>query len=668
VDIRQKLADNSYFEIAYQNKKGRMVLKRDLLEFIFSHDLKPSSPDYKDACKAWFSTNFPKLRESQREKMLKHFVYKTKAMYEKLQSNPSGMMKQSFFSRQFTIPYEDEKITTVPLKKIPADNSKVTSTCGILYLDPSSLSAFPDTKIVSKDGFILNMNRAVLASISPLLRSIIKDIDTKEDMFVFLDINESDLKTFHQFATVGVIDSVQMNSDTKANFGTLGINLDQLTFDSIKKEESLGDDGRTLCYAKIIEVKAESELLMEGETFVRTHAIKHCILNSYNLRSEELVKLLSQHYLQFHGRQIIRDVANIKAEQTMNGSDGKILEERTNKRKQDLKPRHCVDQLEVVSETAEDICNRNSSGSKDKLVDEPLPLGENGQKLQAQLLFDSMIQSMIDKGEISDEENPKEEKRRKKKEEKESITTCIACGKLFFKYRLTEHLAAAGIYHNNKCPRCPGVEFSTWSEHQEHQTKFHNGVYFSRCKHCPEYFENPTLLRHHFIHAHKKDKAKKEQCSECGLFVSGVRQHKQIVHGKEESRPYQCEVCKKRFVYKSALNTHMKSHRKFCCTKCGKNITEAQSNVHNLLYHTPEHEKPFICSICDPVKGFIYKKFYDDHMNIHDGVKPHVCKLCPGVGYASLGNLNAHIRATHQGKKRKSKLRNNEDTEFSKAE
>jgi len=47
----------------------------------------------------------------------------------------------------------------------------------------------------------------------------------------------------------------------------------------------------------------------------------------------------------------------------------------------------------------------------------------------------------------------------------------------------------------------------------------------------------------HVIPARKKDKTKKEQSSECGLFVLGIRQHNQIMHGKEELRPYQCEVC-----------------------------------------------------------------------------------------------------------------------------
>ena len=74
-----------------------------------------------------------------------------------------------------------------------------------------------------------------------------------------------------------------------------------------------------------------------------------------------------------------------------------------------------------------------------------------------------------------------------------------------------------------------------------------------------------------------------------------------------------------------------------------------------LQFHTPEDKKPFVCLLCDPVKGFVQKEQYDDHQNVHMELKPHRCELCPNVAYASRANLAAHNRATHQGKKRKPK-------------
>ena len=54
-------------------------------------------------------------------------------------------------------------------------------------------------------------------------------------------------------------------------------------------------------------------------------------------------------------------------------------------------------------------------------------------------------------------------------------------------------------------------------------------------------------------------------------------------------------------------------------------------------------------------KGFVEQNMYEDHMNVHMGKKPHICHVCPNAAYASKGNLAAHLRATHQGRKRKPK-------------
>jgi len=276
-----------------------------------------------------------------------------------------------------------------------------------------------------------------------------------------------------------------------------------------------------------------------------------------------------------------------------------------------------------------------------------------------------MIKNMKANGEITEEDIAEEDKTNP---EEESISVCITCGQMFeTKFKLAMHMRQRGINHNNKCPRCPEVEFSSWPEHQEHQKKVHGRLFFSRCKHCPFEncaFENRQHLNAHYIDTHKKDVEQtkmtprfkaREQCSECGLFVSDIKRHRQVRHGPQVKQ-YQCGSCKKWYLGKSDLRKHMKHvHNMICCVACGKKIPEAKFGEHNLYHHTPEHEKPFVCSICVPIKGFVAKGQYDDHLNIHNGIKPHVCKLCPNVSYASRGNLAAHTRATHQGKKRKPK-------------
>ena len=94
-----------------------------------------------------------------------------------------------------------------------------------------------------------------------------------------------------------------------------------------------------------------------------------------------------------------------------------------------------------------------------------------------------------------------------------------------------------------------------------------------------------------------------------------------------------------------------KEHNIVPCEHCGKIFPKLRYDVHYRTTHMPEKEKPYHCSICVPLKGFLYKKKLLEHMNTHTGEKPFECKLC-NAAYACKANLYAHIRVTHKGIKR----------------
>merc|ERR1712029_899543 len=80
----------------------------------------------------------------------------------------------------------------------------------------------------------------------------------------------------------------------------------------MKKETSSSDDERHSCNGSVIDVESESELLAKGEDFLRSHAVKHCIFNSFCLDPKVLVKELSCHYQKSHQKEMNQDVTAIQ--------------------------------------------------------------------------------------------------------------------------------------------------------------------------------------------------------------------------------------------------------------------------------------------------------------------------------------------------------------------
>ena len=88
------------------------------------------------------------------------------------------------------------------------------------------------------------------------------------------------------------------------------------------------------------------------------------------------------------------------------------------------------------------------------------------------------------------------------------------------------------------------------------------------------------------------------------------------------------------------------------CDICGKNVREQSLPAHKKRHELAE-KRPFKCDICGKVRnsnfsteifqleilkfffqGFMRTVTLRDHMNTHNGVKPHKCRVC-GRGWAS---------------------------------
>ena len=99
----------------------------------------------------------------------------------------------------------------------------------------------------------------------------------------------------------------------------------------------------------------------------------------------------------------------------------------------------------------------------------------------------------------------------------------------------------------------------------------------------------------------------------------------------------------------------MYEHEKEPCAYCGEMIGKKNMTRHIDQKHTENRKRKYQCTLCG--KGFLSPQHLQDHMNIHTGAKPYMCKYC-GSTYASMGNWRMHERTVHLGHKREDSHQN----------
>ena len=107
-------------------------------------------------------------------------------------------------------------------------------------------------------------------------------------------------------------------------------------------------------------------------------------------------------------------------------------------------------------------------------------------------------------------------------------------------------------------------------------------------------------------------------------------------------KPYQCNICQRRFGYKHILMEHQNLHfgnRPYACNMCDKKFA-ARSN---LIQHRTVHKRPFNCSMCN-------KRFdREDQLKKHLFAHPQALLTCNFCQYAatSQADLNKHMVDHH---------------------
>ncbi|VVC98159.1 unnamed protein product [Leptidea sinapis] len=180
------------------------------------------------------------------------------------------------------------------------------------------------------------------------------------------------------------------------------------------------------------------------------------------------------------------------------------------------------------------------------------------------------------------------------------------------------------------------------------------------------------LIKHH-VKSHLTKKRKKDSNEDGGTSKNSRARKNHVARFHREG--LQCDHCKKRFVNRTTLATHLKLHEgpppRKECPICGKMVRVIQ-----LKYHIQRHQTStkyecedcskvfshlatyqahlkFPCPMCN--KGYPTKEAMQDHFNYqHLGKTTHKCPICEKP-IASKANIEKHIMRVHKEKKEKPK-------------
>lgn len=177
---------------------------------------------------------------------------------------------------------------------------------------------------------------------------------------------------------------------------------------------------------------------------------------------------------------------------------------------------------------------------------------------------------------------------------------CLICGQIFLtrpQYKRHEketHLNVTGLYQckvcEYSCRRISQYRRHIYAKHEHLVSSLLSTAVTNMCEICGECFTNLRSMLCHRINMHKPGRLK---------------------------RTYDCDICRKRFLYRNPLKRHLITHtdsRPLKCDLCSNTYRDAT----DLRRHKRVHgigEKKIECTLCD--KRFYEGKELRHHVRIH---------------------------------------------------
>lgn len=166
------------------------------------------------------------------------------------------------------------------------------------------------------------------------------------------------------------------------------------------------------------------------------------------------------------------------------------------------------------------------------------------------------------------------------------------------------------------------------------------------CHICGKQFQTITGLKCHTAEKHSST----FKCIQCKLQFASTEERIQHVRENKSCWPYSCGICKERFHFWEARQTHLEQvHGKekitFPCKKCSV-VFEKRIQLYFHIKKT--HSEELKCQVCE--ESFRTKKELLEHGYSHSGERPYQCPLCD-ASFAKSRIFDSHLKIHDDAKK-----------------